>query len=294
MKINIISASVDSLNISKQGNVQGDELLARFWVDALQDHPKVTEVGLNSPGEFDVGISFSVNLAPFKGLKILYMQNVFPKPAWPGTEEVFHQVKKHFDEYIFTSDKLRDKCEDGLVVPFCTNKKVYYPREYDKQLDYDACFVGNKIRDDETNDKFIYALKDLNLGLFGNPEGWKSPMCKGKIGFEEEATLYSSSKSSINMTLREHLENGCINFRIYNALACKGFVITDYMEELEEFKDCVVFSFGGDDLVEKVKYYKENQEETQKYREAGYKRVMENHDATHRAALLVDWLEKKL
>ena len=296
MKINILSLSINSFDMSKKGNVQGDELLARFWVDSLKDHHQVERVALNSnkPKEFDVNISFTPQVRVKEGFNVLYLQNVFPKPAWPGTEAVFDQVKKNYDAYIFTSDKLRDKCADGLVLPFCTNKKIFSPKEYDSKFDYDICFVGNRIRDDETNKKFLFEIDSSHIGLFGNPDSWKTSLCQGKISIDDEAVLYSSSKSCLNMTIKEHIENGCISFRIYNILACKGFVITDYMEELEEFRDCVVFSTGGKDLEDKIKHYAEFKNETIPYREAGYKLVSEKHDSTHRVAELIKWLETKI
>ncbi len=47
--------------------------------------------------------------------------------------------------------------------------------------------------------------------------------------------LLSSSKILLNITLPGNVNFDIINYRIIEALACKGFVITDYTPSIEKY-----------------------------------------------------------
>jgi hypothetical protein len=49
--------------------------------------------------------------------------------------------------------------------------------------------------------------------------------------------------------------------RPLNILACEAFVISDYLPSMEGLKDYVVFTEGGKDLEEKIRYYLARPEE---------------------------------
>jgi len=299
MKINILSPSTTSLNNKNDGNnVQGDEIVARLWIKNLISDERVTFVDLNGKrNNYDLSISFSPLLDITSGYKVLYMQNVFPKPYWPGTVEMFLQVKNNYNEYIFPSDGLRTDCkqENSLVLQFATDLDVYNKKQYNSKLDYNVCFVGNKIRNEQTNQKFLLCVDNKGLAIFGNQNGWNIDKCYGKISIEDEATLYSSSKICLNAHLDEHLKYGSFNFRIFNILACNGFLISDYSIHLEkEFKDCMVFTDGNEDLKNKVDYYLTNPEKTVKFRNNGLKLIQQKHTFKHRMNELLNWAEKRI
>jgi len=299
MKINIISPSVSSINVNNDGNnVQGDELVARLWVKNLKNDSRVTLAELNgNRKDYDVSISFSPLLESTGGYKILYLQNCFPKPHWPGTVGMFHQVKNKYDNYIFPSDGLKNDCKNknGLVCQFATDLDLFHPKKYNKKFDYNLCFVGNKIRNDDTNEKYLLCAKDMGLAIFGNPSSWNMEICKGKISLEDESTLYSSSKICLNAHLEEHLFYGSYNFRIFNILACGGFIISDFSRFLEyDFEDCVAFSEGGEDLKQKIKFYLDNPKEIEKFRKNGLELVKSKHTFKHRMNDMLNWLEKKI
>lgn len=300
MRINILVPSTTSLNTNNDGNnVQGDELVARCWAKYLSRDKRVTFADLNgSKEDYDVSISFSHLLPSTPGYKILYMQNSFPKPNWPGTREVFQQVKKNYNHAIFPSEGCKKDCggsDDALVCQFATDIELFSPREYSKDFDYNLCFVGNKIRTDRINEQYMMSVKDKGLAIFGNPLGWQNEYCKGKISISDEAILYSSSKISLNAHLQEHLDYGTFNFRIFNILACGGFIISDYSEYLEkEFGDCIEFTDGYWDLRDKVDFYLNNPEERKKFRNIGIEKVKQKHTFEHRMSDLLNWLEGKI
>ena len=298
MNINILVPSTTSITTTNDGaNVQGDELVARSWGKYLQRDNRVSSVEINGyKNNYDISISFSPLInSPMTGLKILYLQNVFPKPAWPGTVEMYHQIKNRYDAFIFPSEGLMKECGEGLVCQFAVDPELFYPKEIDSNLAHNLCFVGNNIRDKATSEKYLFCTKDKGLVIYGNPAGWNSEFCRGKISLNDEPTLYSSAKICLNAHLSEHLEYGSYNFRIFNILACKGFIISDKSKLLEdEFKDCMVFTEGNEDLVSKTEFYLNNPNETIKYREHGYNYVLSKHTFKHRISDLLNWLGTKL
>jgi spore maturation protein CgeB len=120
-------------------------------------------------------------------------------------------------------------------------------------------------------------------------------VCHGKCTVEAEAAAYSAAGVCLNAHLREHLEYGSFNFRIFCALACGGFMASDWSPQLEaEFGACLVFTDGGEELRRVVGHFLKHPHETLPYREAGRRLVLERHTFAHRMTALVDWLEERL
>jgi len=297
MRINIISTSTSSLNTSNNGaNVQGDEMVARAWHKYMSRDSRVSEIYLNGSTDtsYDVSIAFSPLVECTSGYKVLYLQNVFPKPHWPGTVGMFHSVANNYNNFIFPSDGLKNECHsDGLVCQFAVDEEIFYPKQPADNLCHNLCFVGNNIRDAVSLNKYLLCVADMGLVIYGNPQGWNSNLCHGKISVEDEATLYSSAKICLNAHLTEHLNYGSFNFRIFNILACKGFIISDSSIFLNhEFSNSIVFTEGFYDLREKISFYLNNPDETLPFRENGYMHVLKYHTFKHRTTSIIDWLER--
>jgi spore maturation protein CgeB len=211
---------------------------------------------------------------------------------------VFKQVRHNYDHFIFPSEGAKKTCagpDDSLVCQFATDLELFSPKEYSKNLDFNLCFVGNKIRSDRINEQYMMCVKDKGLAIFGNSTGWQSEFCKGKISIADEAVLYSSSKICLNAHLQEHLDYGTFNFRIFNILACGGFIISDHSDFLEkEFGDCIEFTDGYWDLKNKVEHYLNKPEDRLKFREAGIKKIKEKHTFEYRMSDLLNWLGDKI
>jgi hypothetical protein len=296
MRINILVPSVSSISTENNGaNVQGDEMVARAWVKYLARDSRVELVELNGLEPADVCVSFTPLAKGSTGLQVLYLQNVFPEPEWPGgTLGMFAKARPHFDAFVFPSPGLRDRCCDGLVLQFAVDHEVFYPRP-PAELAWPVVFVGNNIRDRDTTERYILACRDQGLVVFGNPAAWNDPVCHGKCSVEAEAQAYSAAAVCLNAHLREHLEYGSFNYRIFCALACGGFMVSDWSPHLEaEFGGCLAFTDGGEELRRVVGHFLRHPHETLPFREAGRRLVLERHTFAHRMTNLVDWLETKL
>jgi hypothetical protein len=288
MKINILSTSTTSLTIQNNGaNVQGDELLARMWAKELG-------ATLNAPGDHDISISFSPLLQDNSNspIKVLYLQNVFPKPYWPGTVEMFQQHKHRYNKYIFTSKKMQEACEEeGLVCQFGTDPDIYYP-DFDSNFYINCCFVGNNIRDKQTTEDYILSAKPYGLSIYGNPQSWNDECCKGKISLEGERKLYTSSIICLNAHLKEHLDYGTFNFRLFNIMACQGFIISDTSQDLvDNFDGCMVFVKNKTECEKAIEFYLKHPDYTMPFRQTAYHKTIENHTIKHRLANFKEWIQ---
>ena len=67
---------------------------------------------------------------------------------------------------------------------------------------------------------------------------------------------------------------------LFEAMACNQFVITSYMEELEDYfkigEELVCYK-NEDELIELVQYYLAHEAEREKIRKAGYEHFLREH-----------------
>lgn len=134
--------------------------------------------------------------------------------------------------------------------------------------------------------------KALSL-LFLPKYRWKfHKISQGRISQDDVPALYSSSKINLNCTLQSCVDWDVITLRTYEVLACKGFLITDYVPALEtELKDGLVITTGGEDLREKIVYYLEHEEERRKIAETGYNIVTAKATCKSRVDLFVKYIK---
>ena len=91
--------------------------------------------------------------------------------------------------------------------------------------------------------------------------------------------IFHNSKINLNITSRT-IQTG-IPKRVLDILACGGFCLTNYQTEIAEYfedgTDLVMYS-GMGDLVAKVEYYLNHEEERRIIAENGNRRVREAFD----------------
>ncbi len=303
MRIAITVLSTSSLNMHAAGNVQGDELIARAWVKALQTrgyHCDIFQDDQGTQSGYDLVIHFSLFAQPWTGTKnVLYFQNAFPPAAWPGgSVGQFNLYKDKFDAFLFTSERLRDNCgvtdRDTGVIPFAVDHDLFYPRKPGTKYAHPVVFVGNNIRGPEVNKQYLEPAIQHGLVIYGNYDGWTQPYsqcCHGKIPQGDEPHVYSSASICINCHLDEHVTHDTINFRIYCILACGGFVVSDRVDSLvAEFKDAVFFTDGGHDLTNELRHFLRDPDLTKPYREAGRELVLAKHTFNHRIDTLLEFI----
>ncbi len=152
---------------------------------------------------------------------------------------------------------------------FTNPEKFFY--EYDKNKAYDILFVG---RPGYERISAKWAIESgFNVALFGS--GWqnKAPIeyFKGDyIDNEELHKYYASAKIVLNDTRDDMKKAGFISNRIFDVTASGGFVISDYMPEIEQiYGNSIPMFKTKEELKNLLNYYLAHpKERTQKAKQA--------------------------
>lgn len=109
--------------------------------------------------------------------------------------------------------------------------------------------------------------------------------------YEEMPYVFAGSKINLNVTLKS-IKTG-IPLRVFDIMGAGGFLITNYQEELLEYfvpdEDLVIY-YNYEDLLEKVAYYLEHEEERARIAANGAKKVRELHTMKNRIEVMLDVL----
>ncbi len=219
----------------------GDDTVACAWNKYLERRDDVEWVEIYGPNDdstwhADCVIHFHHQLkgdAPCK--MFYYLQNAWPRNEhWPnGTIGVFNDHKERFDGYLFASDGLRAASgENGAVVPFAVDRERFYAHGPDDRYSGRIIFVGNDIRGESADAKYLAPAVDHGLQLYGGPRTNPAyeAIRKGRLSEEELPKVYSSA-INLNYSIPIAAEYGMMNMRVYEVAACKGKLLSDTMPQ---------------------------------------------------------------
>lgn len=183
-----------------------------------------------------------------------------------------------------------------IYSPFGFNEARYRPTPV--PVRHDVSFVGGG---HPWRSWVIRHLRKAGIDVVAFGPFWPS----GRLSQEEMIETFSASRINLNLsnsrqwdaryllttrralrtTLRSPKNREQIKGRHYEIPACGGFQMTPYCEDLErhfEIGEEVVVYMDPDDLVDKIRFYLENESERRRIAEAGYRRAQRDHSATHR------------
>lgn len=300
--IGIRLREIGSLDINFKGFMNGDELVARSWAKYLLQRDDVGRVELyGKTGPVAPDLNVIIHFHPETELvqtakNILYLQNAFRKDSHEGgSTGVFRQCAHNYSGFLFTSAELMSACvTDGAVIPFATDPQMFYPQPAGK-YPFKASFVGNNIRSEDVTLRYLAEALPFGLVIYGSNWGYQ-PFCqawRGKLPMEDLAILYSDSCINLNCHLTEHVEMNLINLRIYDILACGGFVLSDRVQSIEAtFGDAVAITDGYCDLWAALAEFADNPAERKRRALVGRHIVLSNHTYKQRVAELMRYLQQ--
>ena len=113
------------------------------------------------------------------------------------------------------------------------------------------------------------------------------------ISNDEVGQAYHDACILLNDHWDDMKEQGIISNRIYDALSAGAFVISDYMPEIDgSFKGAVVTYKDREDLLQKIDYYMEHEEERLEKVKLGQEIVRKEHTFYNRVEKIIDVMEK--
>lgn len=203
-------------------------------------------------------------------------------------------------DYVFISskkyaNKLKNKINTNVTSLLqCTDPEIFYP-EVDENISDEILFVG------VTRGVYRDVVKDIlktnhDVSIYGM--GWEAYVDKKYIKDQfipndELHKYYSSCKILLNDHWKEMKDEDFPSNRLFDALACGTFVISDKIPSANTlFKGSIVTYDNVDDLNEKVNYYLDHEEERNKLAKKGQKIVLENHTFDIRVQEILSSLKK--
>ena len=153
---------------------------------------------------------------------------------------------------------------------------------------YDPSILVGEIAAAEKRVNYIAKLGGLDVKVWGD-EGWRNAeqygaKYMGSAGHTFEINkIYSAS--SINVDINRLYQMDIIPMRIFDIMACGGFVLAEYSKELGD-----IFEIGKevetystlDELVLKATYYLDHESEVLEIAERGREAVLKNHTISGR------------
>lgn len=118
--------------------------------------------------------------------------------------------------------------------------------------------------------------------------------CRGGVRtLTEMPKVFQASRINLNMTIRP-IETG-LSQRVWDVLACGGFLLTNYQSEIPDY-----FEIGKEletyesipELEEKVRYYLSHEDERMEIAIRGYEKVASHHSYEMRLAQMIKILTK--
>ncbi len=152
---------------------------------------------------------------------------------------------------------------------------------------YDVSFVGLKYLDRE---QYINKLRnrDIPVHLFG--VGWG-----GYVPFEEMIDIFGASRINLNFSRASNSNRMGIKGRITEVCLAGGFLLTEYVPGLENYfeidKEIVCFK-NADEMIDKVTYYLNHDEERRAIAQAGWKRAINEYTPFHMLSRVFDEIEE--
>ena len=243
--------------------IWGDEILARGLSKHLNESYDCRLVdgaecrALANQERFDVAIYFHPWLeARIARFNLVWFQS--PREGfWSHlTEEQwiehwFELVRSKFNGILCASKILTDQFAQGGLQAY------YFPQFADTDIyfrhqpggtasSFDCIYVGNNAKGESVNRREIYPIAEfclrerLRFGLFG--AGWRSakewrlllPFMHGPAAAVRVPALYSEAKIVLNVHFPSHRRFGIFTSRVYEALACEAFVVSDSVLDSEE------------------------------------------------------------
>ena len=165
--------------------------------------------------------------------------------------------------------------------PLATNPRIYRPS--DKQAPhYDVSFVGTFSPKRWAVLRSL-ADKGVSIALFGDEVWGKLP--HPRIAFHGFASnreacpvIYARSKINLNITNEQLIT--AIPLRVFDVLACKGFLLTDEREDIDRLfergKDLVCYK-NEEDLYHKVRYYLDHPLARHRISQRGFEHVVREY-----------------
>lgn len=151
-------------------------------------------------------------------------------------------------------------------------------------------FLARKVTSLERIEIMKLLGEQFGINLYTHePTDMKGVRNLGKVDYYKDAPyVFANSKINLNISLRS-IQTG-IPLRAFDIMGCGGFLLTNYQEDYLEYfepdEDIVIY-YGYEDLVEKVAFYLQNEQERERIARNGYEKVAAEHTYLQRSEVIL-------
>lgn len=226
----------------------------------------------------------------------LYDKFAGVSPYAKGYLDAIIDAQKKVYGYYFLGELLDDSILEELQRVYPTDPNapsVMKPR--DIYADYVLARQVTALERQEILKLLGERIPNRNIKLFTNNAQTNIAGVKtcGQVDYNKEMPyVFANSKINLNITLKS-IKTG-IPLRVFDIMGSKGFLLTNYQEELlQYFEPGVDFVYyeNYEDLLSKAEYYLTHEEERLTIAENGYRKVCEGHSLARRVRIIIGVLE---
>ena len=197
--------------------------------------------------------------------------------------------KKFVNEYVLANGY------EGVYIPQYTNPMRFKDVDPIGDKQNEVLFVGSNHTGDGRKSVAYALLAGTNLSVYG--KFWDNRLnrkvLKGSyIDNDELFKYYGNAKIVLNDHREDMLYFGFISNRIYDVSASGGFVLTDYVKEIEEeYGDSIAMYKDFEDFKQKLEYYLSHENERKDMAKRAQKITLEKFTNVKAAEKFIDILK---
>ncbi len=227
----------------------------------------------------------------------LYDKFAGVSPYAKGYLDAIIDAQKKVYGYYFLGELLEDSILEELQRVYPTDPNapsVMKPR--DIYADYVLARQVTALERQEILSLLGQRMPERDIKLFSNNVQTNIAGVKvaGQVDYNKEMPyVFANSKINLNITLKS-IKTG-IPLRVFDIMGSKGFLLTNYQEELlQYFEPGVDFVYyeNYEDLLCKAEYYLTHEEERLEIAENGYRKVCAEHSIMGRIREMVEVLRE--
>lgn len=198
---------------------------------------------------------------------------------------------------VYGYNLIQEVLDQNVLAEMKKYIKMSLPESYlmdDSQLFIDMINAEVTHQERMESLKIVTGYFDVKLFTASHSDALPSNIFAGIVSYDREMPkVFRESKINLNFTLRS-IESG-IPLRVLDVLGAGGFLLTNYQPEIAEYfvngEEVVMFE-SKEDMLEKIAYYLEHEEERKQIAYNGWLKVQKEFTYQKQLAEILDLAEK--
>jgi hypothetical protein len=290
------------------GTIAGSEITTAGLERAFLNHPLVSTVHRFAPDKLEGLEDLNLDLLIIEGwhpsLNGLIQRVRSSDPTtmilfWNLSFFGFNEVVKlDVDAFLSNSRKvasLLSKVKPTEFVMLAADTDIFRALKPLPEYQHQVAYLGMNHLHKSANvtDRILLEAASFNLAIYGT--GWHnhaslSRHWKGKLPLNAIPDLYSSATIVLGTTEDRQRQAGMINNRVFEALACGAFFISEHSHELENtFGDSIFYSYGPGDTHEHIQAILDRPEQFEHRKQRAIELIRSQHDYRNRVTQILDF-----